>query len=86
MDSTVVVDLVRDNPRPFGSKVEAPKYGDLVGEGVIGPSKVVRFALQNAAKAASLFRATEVMIAAIQGKDLEAQAICGAGSGGMGDM
>ncbi|MGC9195965.1 MAG: hypothetical protein ACP5IL_10990 [Syntrophobacteraceae bacterium] len=83
---TVVVDLVRDDRRPFSFNVEAPKYGDHVGVGVIGPSRVVRFGLQNAAKVASLFPATEVIIATIQSKDLGSQAICGAGSGGMGDM
>lgn len=83
---TEKADLVREDRRPFGFNVEAPKYGDPVWKGEIGPSKVAGFALQNVAKAASYFPAPEVRIAPIQSKDLDSHAICGASSGGMGDM
>jgi hypothetical protein len=43
-------------------------YEDLVGAGVIDPTKVTRTALQNAASIASLMLTTEAMIAAIPEK------------------
>ena len=39
------------------------EYEDLVKAGVIDPTKVARFALQNAASVASLMLTTEAMVA-----------------------
>ncbi len=69
----------------FGFNAETEKYADLASEGVIDPAQVARFALRNAASAVSLFLTTESMIAEIQRKDLNSQAISGRGAGGMGD-
>ncbi len=85
-EGAVVVDLVKNGRGSFGFNAETEKYGDLVEEGVIDPTKVVRFALQNAASVASLLLTTEAMIAEIKGKDLNSQPISGRGAGGMGDM
>ncbi len=85
-EGAVVVDVVKNGRGSFGFNAETEKYGDLVEEGVIDPTKVVRFALQNAASVASLLLTTEAMIAEIQRKDLNSQAISGRGAGGMGDM
>ena len=41
----------------------ADTYGNLLGQGVIDPVKVVRTALQNAASVASLMLTTECLVA-----------------------
>jgi chaperonin GroEL len=45
------------------------QYGDLVAEGVIDPTKVVRCALQDAASIAGLLVTTEAMVAELSKKD-----------------
>ncbi|NVM56774.1 MAG: hypothetical protein HWN51_01450 [Desulfobacterales bacterium] len=49
---------------PFGFKAETNKCENLVEAGVIDPTKVVRFALQNAASVSGLLLTTEAMVAA----------------------
>jgi chaperonin GroEL len=39
------------------------QFGDLVSKGIIGPTKVVRTALQDAASIAGLITTTEAMVA-----------------------
>jgi chaperonin GroEL len=41
----------------------AREYGDLVQMGVIDPTKVTRYALQNAASVAGLILTTDAMVA-----------------------
>jgi chaperonin GroEL len=53
--------------------------------GVVDPTKVTRFALQNAASVASLMLTTEAMIAESP-KDEKAMPGGGGGMGGMGGM
>jgi len=52
--------------------------------GVLDPTKVVRFALQNASSVASLMLTTDAMVAELP-KDEKPMA-GGGGMGGMGDM
>ena len=47
----------------FGFNAATEEYEDLVKAGVIDPTKVVRTALQNAARVAALLLTTEAMIA-----------------------
>jgi len=47
----------------FGYNAQSAEFGDLVQMGVIDPTKVVRFALQNAASVAGLVLATAAMVA-----------------------
>jgi len=58
-----VVERVRNENGAFGFNAETETYGDLVNAGVIDPTKVVRFALQNAASVAALMLTTEAMVA-----------------------
>jgi len=63
LEGSVVVERVRNENGAFGFNAETETYGDLVNAGVIDPTKVVRFALQNAASVAALMLTTEAMVA-----------------------
>ena len=47
----------------FGYNAATGDYGDMVGMGVIDPTKVTRLGLQNAASIASLVLTTDCVIA-----------------------
>ena len=62
-DGAVIVEKVRSNPiRTSGFNAEEGKVQDMVADGVIDPTKVVRVALQNAASIAGLLLTTDVCI------------------------
>ena len=63
LEGSVVVERVKAESGGFGFNAETETYGDLVEAGVIDPTKVVRFALQNAASVAGLMLTTEAMVA-----------------------
>ena len=56
--------------------------------GVLDPTKVARFALQNAASVASLMLTTDAMVAELpkEDKGMGGGGMGGGGMGGMGDM
>jgi len=58
-----VLNSVMEGKDDFGFNAETGKYENLLKTGVIDPTKVVRFALQNAASVAGLMLTTEAMIA-----------------------
>ncbi len=62
-EGSVVVQKVMDGKGNFGFNAETGEYEDLVKAGIIDPTKVTRFALQNAASVAGLLMTTEAMIA-----------------------
>ncbi len=62
-EGSVVVQRVMEGKGNFGFNAETGAYEDLVKEGIIDPTKVVRFALQNAASVAGLLMTTEAMVA-----------------------
>ena len=63
-DGSVIVGKILDNAKySYGYNAQTHKYGDLVAEGVIDPTKVVRCALQDAASVAGLLITTEAMVA-----------------------
>ncbi len=64
-EGAVVAARIKSNTDPnFGFNASTEEYEDLVGAGVIDPTKVTRTALQNAASIASLMLTTEAMICA----------------------
>ena len=63
VEGSVVIDKVKNGEGAFGYNAETNKYEDLIEAGVIDPTKVVRYALQNAGSVASLMLTTEAMIA-----------------------
>jgi chaperonin GroEL len=61
-EGPIVVQRVKEMTGDEGFNAQTEKYEDLVGAGVIDPSKVVRSALQNAASIAGLLLTTEAVI------------------------
>jgi len=86
-EGSVVVEKVKDQKGGFGFNAETGKYEDLMKAGIIDPTKVTRFALQNASSVAALLLTTEAMIAE-KPKDKEEMPHMppGGGMGGMGGM
>jgi len=84
-EGSVVLNKVAEGKGNFGFNAATGEYGDLVDMGVVDPTKVARFALQNAASVASLLLTTEAMIAELP-KDDKPMGGGGGGMGGMGDM
>jgi chaperonin GroEL len=62
-EGSVVVQRVMEGKGSFGFNAETGEYEDLMKAGIIDPTKVTRFALQNAASLAGLLMTTEVMVA-----------------------
>src|SRR6266498_4098819 len=82
-EPSVVVNKVVEGKGNFGFNAQTSEYGDLVKMGVIDPTKVTRFALQNAASVAGLMLTTAGMVAELPKDDKGGG---GGGMGGMGDM
>jgi chaperonin GroEL len=61
-EASIVVNAVVDEKDAYGFNAETGQYEDLLKAGVIDPTKVVRFAVQNAASVAGLMLTTEAMI------------------------
>ncbi|MBN2124296.1 MAG: chaperonin GroEL [Deltaproteobacteria bacterium] len=62
-EGSVVVQKVMEGKDDFGFNAETGQYENLVRSGIIDPTKVARFALQNAASVAGLLLTTEAMVA-----------------------
>jgi chaperonin GroEL len=62
-EGSVVVQHVIEGKDNFGFNAETGQYEDLAKAGIIDPTKVTRFALQNAASVAGLLMTTEAMVA-----------------------
>ena len=61
--SSVVVQKVKEAKANEGFNAEKGEYEDMIKAGIIDPTKVTRFALQNAASVAGLLMTTEAMVA-----------------------
>ncbi len=62
-EGSVVVQKVMEEKGSFGFNADTGMYEDLMDAGIIDPTKVARFALQNAASVAGLLLTTEAMVA-----------------------
>jgi chaperonin GroEL len=62
-EGSVVVQHVMEGKGSFGFNAETGIYEDLMNAGIVDPTKVTRFALQNAASVAGLLMTTEAMVA-----------------------
>ncbi|HEY7083690.1 MAG TPA: chaperonin GroEL [Hyphomicrobiaceae bacterium] len=86
-DGSIVVGKILENAKyTYGYNAQSGAYGDLVGEGVIDPAKVVRCALQDAASIAGLLITTEAMVAERPKEAAPPMPPPGGGMGGMGGM
>ena len=87
VEGAVVVQKVREGKDDFGYNARTGAYENLIGAGVIDPTKVTRIALENAASIAAMLLTTEVVLADEPEEDKGA---AGAGAppmgGGMGGM
>ena len=81
-EPSVVVNKVVEGKGNFGYNAQSGQYGDMVEMGVLDPTKVTRYALQNAASVAALILTTDAMVAELPKEDSHA----GHGHGGMGGM
>jgi len=61
-EGSVVYRKVLEGKDDFGFNAETEKFENLMAAGVIDPTKVVRFALQNAASVAGLMITTEALV------------------------
>jgi chaperonin GroEL len=85
-EPSVVIAKVIEGKGNFGFNAQTGEYGDLVSMGVLDPTKVTRFALQNAASVAGLMLTTEAMVAELPKDEKQSAGMPGGGMGGMGDM
>jgi chaperonin GroEL len=86
-EPSVVVNKIVEGKGNYGFNAQSGEYGDMVEMGVLDPTKVTRFALQNAASVAGLMLTTDAMVAELP-KDEKGGGggMGGGGMGGMGDM
>ncbi len=84
-DGGVVVSKVREGKGNFGYDALKDEYTDLVKAGIIDPTKVTRYALQNAASVSTLLLTSDALIADAP-KDDEKKPGGGGGHGGYDDM
>jgi chaperonin GroEL len=85
MEGSVIVDKIKNaNNVNFGYDAALNEYGDMVAKGIIDPTKVTRYALQNAASIAAMLLTTESIITDI--KEEHPAPMPGGAPGGMGGM
>ncbi len=63
LEGSIVVQKVKEGTGAYGYNAKDNVYEDLVGAGIIDPTKVSRVALENAASIAGLLLTTECVIA-----------------------
>jgi len=85
-EPSVVVNKVVEGKGNFGYNAQSGDYGDMVQMGVLDPTKVTRYALQNAASVAALILTTDAMVAELPKEESHAGHGHGGGMGGMGGM
>ena len=86
-DSSVILNEVAKGKANFGYNAATNEYGDMVEMGIVDPTKVTRYALQNAASVTGLLLTTEAMVTeAPQGDAPVAPMPDMGGMGGMGGM
>jgi chaperonin GroEL len=83
-EPSVVLNKVVEGKGNYGYNAQTMEFGDMVEMGVIDPTKVVRFALQNAASVAGLMLTTDAMVAELVEEKKGGGG--GHGHGGMGGM
>ncbi|BCB25584.1 60 kDa chaperonin 1 [Sulfurimicrobium lacus] len=83
-EPSVVVNKVLEGKGNFGYNAGTGEYGDMVEMGVLDPTKVTRYALQNAASVSGLMLTTDCMVAELP-KEESGGGMPG-GMGGMGGM
>ena len=83
-DPSVVLNAVAEGKGNYGYNAATGEYGDMVKFGILDPTKVTRYALQNAASVSGLLLTTEAMVAEAPKKEEHAPHM--PDMGGMGGM
>ncbi len=81
-EGSIVVERVKKESGGVGFNVMTEKYEDLFEAGVIDPTKVTRFALQNASSIAALLVTTEAVVAELPEEEKPPPMPPGGGYGG----
>jgi chaperonin GroEL len=81
-DAAVILNQVKTGKDAYGYNAATGKFGDLLEEGILDPTKVTRLALQNAASVAGLMLTTEVMVVARVGRSRRRRGANGEGPRG----
>ena len=84
-DPSVVLNAVVEGKGDYGYDAATGEYGDMIALGILDPTLVTRYALQNAASVSGLLLTTEAMVAEAPKEDAPAMPDMG-GMGGMGGM
>ena len=84
-DPSVVLNAVVEGKGDYGYNAATDEYGDMIKMGILDPTKVVRYALQNASSVSGLLLTTEAMIAEAPQEDGPGMPDM-SGMGGMGGM
>jgi chaperonin GroEL len=86
-EPSVVLEKVRVGEGNFGFNASNDEYGDMMDMGILDPTKVTRYALQNASSVAGLMVTTECMVAEEPKEEVAAPPMGDMGGmGGMGGM
>ncbi len=86
IEGSIVVQKVKEGTGDYGYNARTDVYENLIGAGVIDPTKVSRVALENAASIAAMLLTTEVVLADEPEEAGAGHAHPPMGGGGMGGM
>ena len=86
LEGSVIVDKIKNDKPGIGFDVMKEIYVDMISAGIVDPTKVTRFALQNAASVAAMVLTTESVVADKPEKESAMPAGGGMPGGGMGGM
>ena len=86
-DSSVILNEVANGEGNYGYNAASNAYGDMIEMGIVDPTKVTRYALQNAASVTGLLLTTEAMVSEAPQDDVPPTPMPDMGGmGGMGGM
>ena len=66
LEGSVVAAKVKDGEGSYGLNAATGEYGDLLEEGIVDPTKVVRSTIQNGASVAGLLLTTETLVTEVE--------------------
>ena len=86
-DASVILNDVANGKGNYGYNAATDEYGDMIDMGIVDPTKVTRYALQNAASVTGLLLTTEAMVTEAPQDDVPPAPMPDMGGmGGMGGM
>ena len=84
IDGSIIIDTIKRSKKVgYGYDVLKGDYVDMIERGIIDPTKVTRYALQNAASVSAMLLTTESLVTDIPAPEPAAPAGGGGGMGGM---